>query len=74
MKAAPRSWAKHNFVNGVCECGYKQQINNPVKDEEVTPVIPAPMPPQTGDASWLAVGIGMITAAVCIALRKKQSN
>ena len=66
--------AKHNFVNGVCECGYKQQINNPVKDEEVTPVIPAPMPPQTGDASWLAVGIGMIAAAVCIALRKKQSN
>ncbi len=66
--------AKHNFVNGVCECGYKQQINNPVKDEEVTPVAPTPLPPQTGDASWLAVGIGMIAAAVCIALRKKQSN
>ena len=66
--------AKHNFVNGVCECGYKQQINNPVSDEEVTPVAPAPLPPQTGDASWLAAGIGMIAAAVCIALRKKQSN
>ena len=66
--------AAHNFVNGVCECGYKQQINNPVKDEEVTPVIPAPLPPQTGDASWLAAGIGMIAAAVCIALRKRQSN
>ena len=64
---------EHDFVNGVCSvCGYRK-IEDPVYDD-VQPVIPAPLPPQTGDASWLAVGIGMIAAAVCIALRKRQSN
>lgn len=64
---------EHDFVNGVCSvCGYRK-IEDPVYDD-VQPVIPAPLPPQTGDASYLAIGIGMIAAALCIALRKRQSN
>ena len=63
---------EHDFVNGVCSvCGYRKI--DPVYDD-VQPVIPAPLPPQTGDASYLAIGIGMIAAALCIALRKRQSN
>ncbi len=68
----------HNLVNGKCACGYeKKQEEKPAEpsyDYDNEYVAPAPLPPQTGDASWLAVGIGMIAAAVCIALRKKQSN
>ena len=64
---------EHDFVNGVCSvCGYRK-IEDPVYDD-VQPVIPAPLPPQTGDANYLAIGIGMIAAALCIALRKRQSN
>ena len=64
---------EHDFVNGVCSvCGYRK-IEDPVYDD-VQPVIPAPLPPQTGDASYLTIGIGMIAAALCIALRKRQSN
>ena len=64
---------EHDFVNGVCSvCGYRK-IEDSVYDD-VQPVIPAPLPPQTGDASYLAIGIGMIAAALCIALRKRQSN
>ncbi len=64
---------EHDLVNGVCRvCGYGK-IDYPVYDD-VQPVVSAPLPPQTGDASYLAIGIGMIAAAVCIALRKKQSN
>lgn len=64
---------EHDFVNGVCSvCGYRK-IEDPVYDD-IQPIIPAPLPPQTGDASYLAIGIGMIAAAVCIALRKRQSN
>ena len=64
---------EHELVNGVCRvCGYGK-IDYPVYDD-VQPVVSAPLPPQTGDASWLAVGIGMIAAALCIALRKRQSN
>lgn len=64
---------EHDLVNGVCRvCGYGK-IDYPVYDD-VQPVVSAPLPPQTGDASWLAVGIGMIAAALCIALRKRQSN
>lgn len=64
---------EHDLVNGVCRvCGYGK-IDYPVYDD-VQPVIPAPLPPQTGDASYLAIGIGMIAAALCIALRKRQSN
>lgn len=64
---------EHDLVNGVCSvCGYRK-IEDPVYDD-VQPVIPAPLPPQTGDASYLAIGIGMIAAALCIALRKRQSN
>lgn len=64
---------EHEFVNGVCSvCGYGK-IDYPVYDD-VQPVVSAPLPPQTGDASYLAIGIGMIAAALCIALRKRQSN
>ena len=64
---------EHDFVNGVCRvCGYGK-IDYPVYDD-VQPVVSAPLPPQTGDASYLAIGIGMIAAALCIALRKRQSN
>ena len=68
----------HTLVNGKCVCGYeKKQEEKPAEpsyDYDNEYVAPAPLPPQTGDASWLAAGIGMIAAAVCIALRKKQSN
>ena len=64
---------EHDRVNGVCRvCGYGK-IDYPVYDD-VQPVVSAPLPPQTGDASYLAIGIGMIAAALCIALRKRQSN
>ena len=64
---------EHDFVNGVCRvCGYGK-IDYPVYDD-VQPIVSAPLPPQTGDASYLAIGIGMIAAALCIALRKRQSN
>ena len=64
---------EHDLVNGVCRvCGYGK-IDYPVYDD-VQPVVSAPLPPQTGDASYLAIGIGMIAAALCIALRKRQSN
>ena len=64
---------EHDFVNGVCRvCGYGK-IDYPVYDD-VQPVVSAPLPPQTGDASYLAIGIGMIATALCIALRKRQSN
>lgn len=64
---------EHDFVNGVCSvCGYRK-IDYPVYDD-VQPVVSAPLPPQTGDASYLAIGIGMIATALCIALRKRQSN
>ena len=64
---------EHTWGDGVCSvCGYRK-IEDPVYDD-VQPVIPAPLPPQTGDASYLAIGIGMIAAALCIALRKRQSN
>lgn len=70
---------EHTFVDGKCSvCGYeKKQEEKPAEtsyDYDNEYVAPAPLPPQTGDASWLAVGIGMIAAAVCIALRKRQSN
>ena len=64
---------EHDLVNGVCRvCGYGK-IDYPVYDD-VQPIVSAPLPPQTGDASYLAIGIGMIAAALCIALRKRQSN
>ena len=64
---------EHDLVNGVCRvCGYGK-IDYPVYDD-VQPIVSAPLPPQTGGASYLAIGIGMIVAALCIALRKRQSN
>ena len=68
----------HTLVNGKCACGYeKKQEEKPAEpsyDYDNEYVALAPLPPQTGDASYLAIGIGMIAAAVCIALRKRQSN
>ena len=70
---------EHTFVDGKCSvCGYeKKQEEKPAEtsyDYDNEYVAPAPLPPQTGDASYLAIGIGMIAAALCIALRKRQSN